>query len=627
MRSIARHFTPTILSLATAYDDQSGPGELVIPETFDDMEYQAVADLYANAVEAFDALYELSADEMSTEQLEQLAQLTDSVEALASEIAKRDAEKNERAEAAAALAARVKGISADADEDSGEQLSANTDDDNEEGEDKNESSEGSDEDDSDEADEATGEDEGSAETLTASGARRETRIPLSGIKRKAPKPPANDQASGIKSVAFASGDAGTGYAAGEGVDFLDMAKAIDRKLTGYNSGQFAAAAKAGRHLREQYGIASFHRNIPNELTISSSDREHVDQVISRAVDEKRLPQGGLVASGGWCAPSETLYDLLEMESRDGMLSLPEVGVARGGISFTAGPSFADLYSQFTGFQFTEEDDVEGRYQAGSDGNVEGPKPFHRIDCPDFEEVRLEVAGLGIQAGLLMSRGYPEVIARTIRGALVAHDHRLNGLMIQRLVDGSTAVNMPNTPGATASILNSVELQATHYRYAHRLPQNATLEAVFPIWLRGAMRADLARREGLDVFEVSDQRLNAWLASRQIAPQFVYNWQAIDGTAANNFTAWPTEASFLLYAAGTWVRGSSDVITLDTIYDSTLLQQNDYTALFTEEGWLVAKRGHDSRVVTVPMCFDGGVAAAIALECDGTASAPAGGSEG
>ena len=622
MRSTARHFTPTILSLATAYDDQSGPSELIIPETFEGMEYAAVAELYASAVEAFDALYALSADEMSTEQLEQLAELTDGVEALASEIAKRDEEKTERAEAAAALAARVKGVSADADEDSGEQLSADTEDSDEEDED--ESGEGSDE---DEADDAANVDEGAGETVTASGARRETRIPLSGIKRKAPKPPANDMASGIKSVAFASGDAGTGYAAGEGVDFLDMAKAIDRKLTGYNSGQFAAAAKAGRHLREQYGIASFHRNIPAELTISSSDREHVDQVISRAVDEKRLPQGGLVAAGGWCAPSETLYDLLEIESRDGMLSLPEVGIARGGISFTTGPSFADLYSQFTGFQFTEEDDQEGRYQAGVDGNVEGPKPFHRIECPDFEEVRLEVAGLGIQAGLLMSRGYPEVIARTIRGALVAHDHRLNGVMIQRLADGSTAVTMPNTPGATASILNAVELQATHYRYAHRLPQNATLEAVFPLWLRGAMRADLARREGLEVFEVSDQRLNAWLASRQIAPQFVYNWQAIDGTAAASFTAWPTVVSFLLYAAGTWVRGSTDIITLDTIYDSTLLEQNDYTALFTEEGWLVAKRGFDSRVVTVPMCYDGGVAAAVALECDGTASAPEGGDGG
>jgi hypothetical protein len=45
----------------------------------------------------------------------------------------------------------------------------------------------------------------------------------------------------------------------------------------------------------------------------------------------------------------------------------------------------------------------------------------------------------------------------------------------------------------------------------------------------------------------------------------------------------------------------DVISLDAIFDSALLYQNDFTALFTEEGWLLAKRGHDSREVTVPIC--------------------------
>jgi len=66
---------------------------------------------------------------------------------------------------------------------------------------------------------------------------------------------------------------------------------------------------------------------------------------------------------------------------------------------------------------------------------------------------------------------------------------------------------------------------------------------------------------------------------------------------------------LLYSAGTWVRGSSDIITLDTIYDSVGLGQNNYTALFTEEGWFVAKRGQDSRQVSIPMSLPGVVAAA------------------
>ncbi len=65
---------------------------------------------------------------------------------------------------------------------------------------------------------------------------------------------------------------------------------------------------------------------------------------------------------------------------------------------------------------------------------------------------------------------------------------------------------------------------------------------------------------------------------------------------------------------------SQIITLDTVYDSTLLGSNDFTALFSEEGWLVAKRGHDSRKVSVPICPDGATHAGIAIDCDGSAGA-------
>jgi len=55
---------------------------------------------------------------------------------------------------------------------------------------------------------------------------------------------------------------------------------------------------------------------------------------------------------------------------------------------------------------------------------------------------------------------------------------------------------------------------------------------------------------------------------------------------------------LVYAAGTWVRGNADIITLDTVYDSTLLAQNKTTQLFTEQGILAAKTCFDSRVYTI-----------------------------
>src|SRR3546814_7262824 len=63
---------------------------------------------------------------------------------------------------------------------------------------------------------------------------------------------------------------------------------------------------------------------------------------------------------------------------------------------------------------------------------------------------------------------------------------------------------------------------------------------------------------------------------------------IGTTAASGFLSWPNTVDFLLYPAGTWVKGADDVIPLDTIYDSVGLGQNNYPALFNEQGYLMAK---------------------------------------
>ena len=77
--------------------------------------------------------------------------------------------------------------------------------------------------------------------------------------------------------------------------------------------------------------------------------------------------------------------------------------------------------------------------------------------------------------------------------------------------------------------------------------------------------------------------------------------------------------FLLYSAGTWVRAATPIITLDNVFDTAMVRQNRYTALFTEEGYLVAQRCHDSRLVNVPICPNGATQGGIDLGCDGAAA--------
>src|SRR5699024_9667014 len=158
---------------------------------------------------------------------------------------------------------------------------------------------------------------------------------------------------------------------------------------GFNQAQYQSANRAGRHMRQQMGVMSIRKPLDEGLIIDSSHPIHIEEGLSRATSEARLPSRSLEASSGWGARSEGGYDLLELESRDGIFSLPEVGITRGGITRTLGPDFADIYNAITGFHYTEQEDIDGNY----DGEGGGSKPCYKVECPDFEEFRLEVDGL------------------------------------------------------------------------------------------------------------------------------------------------------------------------------------------------------------------------------------------
>ena len=598
--------------------------DLEIPENLSDLSAADLGDLRSKAVDAFQTLY--AGGEFTDEDLATLGTLTEGIEALSAEISTREQAAAERAAKAAEMAAKV-GADKPAPAEDGE--------DDTPAEEKAEAEEDVAEAEAEKADAGKAEkkakaaaadvepaDEVDAEPEAVTAAAPRGPIKLSGIRRHVHTPaPAITEETSVEDTTpkarMTVADV-PGFAADSDASFEDLAVALDRRLQGFNSGAYAAAARAGRSMSERHSLAVVRKAFDERATVGSP--ESADAAMAFAVNEKNLPGGSLVAAGGWCAPSETVYDLLEDESRDGLISLPEINVTRGGIKFTKGPKFADLYAA-PSFNFTEAEAKEGKYQptsATDPTNKVGAKPVYNVPCTDFEEVRLSAAGLHIQAGLLQQRGYPELVARTIRGALVAHEHKMSERILASMETQSTAVSMDaGQIGAAAPILTAIELQVEHYRYAQRLSRSTTLEAVFPYWVRGAIRTDLSRREGVDLIDVPDSRIDAWFRSRGVNAQFVYDWQALTGEAGA-FKVWPGSLKFLLYSAGTFVKGSQDVITLDTVYDSVLLGQNDYTALFTEEGYLVAKRGHDARVVTVPLNPNGGTGTGIKLLANGTA---------
>lgn len=605
MATAPSRFVPRLVEYA---DQADTPAEFVIPEDLSVLSDEDLTALHDQAVGHFDALYNGGAN-LSDDDLAALAVLTEGIEALLAETETRRTQAAARASQAAELASRVHlsvetddGPVTPATDENGDPV---TDADGNEVDENGDPIVPSDP-------EAPPNPDGSAASVQAAASRREIRVSLPALSRRQVIPPPAHQAQRMQDVVLAAAEVG-GFVAGQGMDWPDIGRMIDRRLTSFNHSQYSAAQRGGQHMRQQFGVVTIRKPFDPELVVQNNDPGHVDEVLQRARNESRLPGNSLVAAGGWCAPSETIYDLCEMESRDGLVSVPEIGIARGGISWTTGPDFATIYNN-TGFCYTEQDVIDGDF----DGNGGGSKPCYTVPCPSFTEARMGVCGLCINAGLLQQRGYPEVIARTVRGALVAHDHKMSANVISAIVAGSTAVTATAAQvGATAPILDTIEQQVEHIRYTQRMSRGATMEAVFPYWVRGAIRSDLARRQGIDLLNVSDAQIDGWFRARGINPQYVYDWQPLDTTAVGTFKAWPATVQFLLYPAGTWVKGGADVITLDTIYDSVLLGQNEFTALFTEEGYLMAKLCHDSRVVTVAICPDGATHMGVDIACDGT----------
>lgn len=306
--------------------------------------------------------------------------------------------------------------------------------------------------------------------------------------------------------------------------------------------------------------------------------------IDAAADEHgRFGAGGIIAAGGWCAPSEILYDgFCKFETVSGILSIPEVTIRRGGVQFTPGPSYAAIYAD-PDFGFIQ---TEAQAEAGTE------KVCYAVECPDFTDHRLDAIGFCITAGVLTNSaaGYPELIRRVLEIGLVAHAHTVNAEVISRISALiGTAINWAEIGATTSDILDAVALQAQRIRYSLSMAPNATIEAVFPVWAIEIFRSDLSRRTGIDLLAVTDADVKRYLGARGVAAQWVYDYQNITDTNTGTWTSFPDTLEFMMYPAGTFFKGTSPVIDLDTIYDSVGLSTNTYTAAFFEEGLLVAQR--------------------------------------
>lgn len=341
------------------------------------------------------------------------------------------------------------------------------------------------------------------------------------------------------------------------------------------------------------GFAKIKKS-PSEFSIDSNmSIEDQLAVIESAANErtrfgsKGLAESARTAGGGWCAPSPTVYDFCSYETVSGILDVPTLNILHGGLNYTKGPDYASLAATW-GFLQTE-----AQAEAGT------AKACYSVECPDFEDHRLDAIGFCVTAGVLTNSraGFPELVRRVLEIGTVAHAHKVNAEVISRISTNiGAAVDYAEVGSNVADVLDAAVIQALRIRYSLAMDPNATIEAVFPVWALESIRSDVARRLNIDnPLAVTAQMIVNWFSVRNIAVQFVYDYQPFNsgalGTAGGSgtWTSLPTEVEFMMYPAGAYVKGTSDVIDLDTIYDSVGLSTNTYTAAFFEEGLMVFNR--------------------------------------
>lgn len=408
-----------------------------------------------------------------------------------------------------------------------------------------------------------------------------------------------------------------GFAAGQAISWPEMGQAAAKRFEqlpdpmGGNAGRVVLPFGSVRIPSDERLVASARSATVNKRGERVID---LDEAIEWALSNERLKAetgaDSLVAAGGWCAPSETLYDLINLSTRDGMVDVAGITVNRGGVRYSLGPDYTAVYNAGINFTRTEAQTIAGT----------PTKPMVNIPCPTWTDNRMVVDGLYLTADILTQKGFPEGIADYTEKSLIAFAHYVNaatlsdmetlsGTLIDLTVSTAT-VQQPNLAVST-ELLGAVELQVTDMRYKNRLSLNNSVELIFPLWLKGALRSDLAKRQGVeDASNLPDSEIEAFFAQRGASIQWVYDWQdAFTGVSggfggATPAVAWPISAKFMIHPTGTFVRALSDVIELSAVYDAQLLTTNQYVALFMEQARLTLKRAWDARVVKVPVVVSG-----------------------
>ena len=388
-------------------------------------------------------------------------------------------------------------------------------------------------------------------------------------------------------VAITAGADIPGYTAGSAIDNM--------------SGVAEAMAKRIHTLRrvnggdgEQHIVASVTTKFPEERTLTQDAESNWNKIQSVVGPE------ALVASGGHQAPFEVKYDIFGLGTavRPVRDSLPRFQADRGGIRYIVPPVLSDYPG------------AVGIWTAAND-SAETPSPSAKLSltvtAASETTVSTDAVTLQLQFGNLLTRAYPELIARHNELGLIQHAREAEGNLLTNIGNASTAVTSTSLVGMGRDFLVQLGRAAAAYRSRHRLEADAPLRAIIPAWIKDAMAADLTLSMPGDSTMNAYGEIDAYIASRGINATF--SLDVAGGTGAFStqssgaMNEFPDTFVWYLFAEGTFLFLDGGTMDLGIIRDSTLVGTNDYK-MFVETFENVAKVGVESLKVTSTINVNG-----------------------
>jgi hypothetical protein len=407
-------------------------------------------------------------------------------------------------------------------------------------------------------------------------------------------------------VAITAGADIPGYTAGTNLtDMTEVASAMEKRLH--------TLRRVNGGDGEQHIVASLTVQYPESRTLTTDAESNALKIAAVAEESQAL-----VASGGHGAPFEVKYDIFGLGSttdRPVRDALPRFQADRGGIRFVTPPSLVS-FSSGTVYNY---DNAVGVWTAAVDAAPEGAtKASLTVTAAAENTVSTDAVTLQLQFGNLMTRAYPELIARHNELALVQHAREAELNLLSKISAGSTAVNAhvatteaPSLIGFARDFLVQVRKAAVAYRSRHRIDAGTRLKAIVPAWIFDAMAADLAlNMPGDGTLGAGEAEIKGYLSGSNVdmVGSIDLNSFGAQGGSAAKLLEFPDSITWYLFAEGTFLFLDGGTLDLGIIRDSTLVGTNDYK-MFVETFENVAKVGIESLAVTTALSING-VAAAL-----------------